>query len=137
MSADDALVQRAAEAVMQSLLDNGGINPKTHTVWTDWRPEAIAVIDAVGPALIEQGRKAGRVEALEEVTREWQFGGWTILTPPLTPGGIPSLDLGQRVTDWLRDRADREEAATTTETGLGATNGPGADSEAPGKEIEP
>ena len=48
-----------------------------------------------------------RREAVEQIAREWQFGGWTILTAPPPAGAIPSLALGQRVTDWLRAEADR------------------------------
>ena len=47
-----------------------------------------------------------RAEALREVTLEWQTGAWAdVMTPK--PVGFPALDYGQRVTDWLRDRADR------------------------------
>lgn len=48
-----------------------------------------------------------RREAVEAVAREWQYGGWTILTAPPPAGGIPSLALGQRVTDWLREKTEQ------------------------------
>ena len=48
----EALVKVAAEAIMRSMLANGGINPNTYTIWTDWRPEARAVLDAVADRLV-------------------------------------------------------------------------------------
>lgn len=51
--------------------------------------------------------RAKQAEAVEEIAREWQFGGWTALSSIPTAGALPALHYGQIVTDWLRDRADR------------------------------
>lgn len=40
------LVEKVARAICQSVID-GRVLGGTHTVWTDWRPEAIAAIRAV------------------------------------------------------------------------------------------
>ena len=49
--------------------------------------------------------KQAEVNALEDAARAWQVGGWSevMLAPPV---GIPSIDYAQRVTDWLRARAE-------------------------------
>lgn len=45
-------------------------------------------------------------EALTEVAREFQMGGWMILAEPVPASANRVIALGQRVTDWLRDRAE-------------------------------
>lgn len=68
----------------------------------NWR----AIAEALLPWLAERDHKTA-TDAVEKVAREWQYGGWTILTAPPPAGAIPSLALGQRVTDWLRARIPR------------------------------
>lgn len=74
------------------------------------RPLANAIVDAILAStwLADHDRQVA-AEAVEKVAREWQCGGWTILTAPPPAGSIPALALGQRVTNWLRGRADQTE----------------------------
>lgn len=85
---DPALVEKAAEALQV-------LDPSIGHA-TDLTADQIAraVLDAVVPEI--QGAM------VELVARRFQLGGWTILTAPPPAGAIPSLALGQRVTDWLR-----------------------------------
>lgn len=44
--ADAALVEKVARAICRSIIE-GNVLGGTHTVWTDWQPEAKAAIEAV------------------------------------------------------------------------------------------
>lgn len=49
-------------------------------------------------------------KAIRKVADAWQFGGWAnVLLPASKPPAHPIVDYAQRVTDWLRERADIEE----------------------------
>jgi hypothetical protein len=50
---------------------------------------------------------AAKTEAIREIALRWQTGSWAeVLARP--PVGLPALDYGQRVTDWLRAQAESE-----------------------------
>lgn len=90
----------AAPADIRALYpDEEPVSDREDCEW--WRARIRAALDEVVPAI--------REAAVEEVARKFQFGGWTILTAPPPAGAIPSLALGQRVTDWLRAQLREEQ----------------------------
>ena len=101
---DDDLLRLAAE-VLGRHRDPGDHSPNC----VDGDPcryclsDAAAVLEAVLPEVWAR--------AISDVAYQFQMGGWTILTAPPPAGAIPSIALGQRVTDWLRARADEERGA--------------------------
>ncbi|HEX6518120.1 MAG TPA: hypothetical protein VF049_21355 [Nocardioidaceae bacterium] len=55
---DEALVRAAAEAICRTIVADNVIG-NTHTVWTDWRPEALGALRALATALTERGERDG------------------------------------------------------------------------------
>lgn len=95
---------------MSEICDRDGDCPCGHSWWMHYAEHGceMCTCQRILAALADHDRQVA-AEAVEKVAREWQCGGWTILTAPPPAGSIPALALGQRVTNWLRGRADQTE----------------------------
>jgi hypothetical protein len=68
------------------------------------RPDAWEALERI----LTTRAAAARVEGALELVRAWQMSGWVeTLTQPVEPPAVPAIALGQRVTEWLRARAER------------------------------
>jgi hypothetical protein len=96
-----------AERVLDAVVDIVAAHPR------QWPASEMAdhFLDVIRPdvaALDAAAERRGRVAALRQVALSWQTGGWADVLIPMPTQGIPSLAVGQVVTDWLGARADEE-----------------------------
>lgn len=107
----DDLLQLAAEAlrgVLPMSSDGTGHIDCEYDEERNLNCGCIDVLPRAAAAVLEAVLPGVRARAISDVAYQFQMGGWTILTAPPPAGAIPSIALGQRVTDWLRARADEE-----------------------------